>query len=186
MSTVSVTVYITYFIISWGPKMKKSIEIKHLLLWNWSMNILWFQQPFYSKLTWLSSEKPPLISSPAHVLTVCALSVTVAAISHILFILGSSLHTFVLISKCRVSCSQLEGGLSVYWRAVLGTNRGNKKLGWRPNLISRHMQRGCWANNKSYPAINLTIQRQSTHRFIKEKKEEEGRGKLRQCLLCGW
>lgn len=70
-------------------------------------------QLFHNRWLWLSSDKAPLISSPVLVLTVCALSVTVAAISHILFILGASLHTFVLISKCRVICSQPGGCLSV-------------------------------------------------------------------------
>lgn len=72
-------------------------------------------QLVHNRWLWLSSERAPLISSAALVLTVCALSVTVAAISHILFILGASSHTFVLISKCRVSCSQPEGCLSDCW-----------------------------------------------------------------------
>ena len=72
-------------------------------------------QLFHNRWLWLSSERAPLISSPALVLAVCALSVTVAAISHILFILGASLHTFVLISKCRVSCSRPEDCPSVCW-----------------------------------------------------------------------
>lgn len=86
-------------------------------------------QLVHNRWLWLSSESAPLISSPALVLTVCALSVTVAAISHILFILGASLHTFVLISKCRVSRSQPEGCLSVGWCVVLGIKEkgGSKK-----------------------------------------------------------
>ena len=70
----------------------------------------------------LSSDRAPLFASAALVLTVCALSVTVAAISHILFILGASLHTVVLISKCRVSCSQPEGCLSLCRCVVLNTS----------------------------------------------------------------
>lgn len=86
-------------------------------------------QLLHDRWLWLSSERAPLISSPALVLTVCALSVTVAAISHILFILGASLHTFVLISKCRVSRSHPEGCLSVCWCVVLGIKEkgGSKK-----------------------------------------------------------
>lgn len=70
-------------------------------------------QLFHNRWLWLSSERAPLISSPALVFTVCAQSVTVTAISHILFILGASFDTFVLISTCMVSCSQPESCLSV-------------------------------------------------------------------------
>lgn len=40
---------------------------------------------------------------------------------------GRSVHTFVPISKCRVSCSQAEGCLSVCWRVVLGIKAERRK-----------------------------------------------------------
>lgn len=140
------------------------------------MEPCWFQwhSSFTTDGSGFSLRKAPLISSAAFVLTVCALSVTVAAISHILFILGAPLHTFVLISKCGVSCSQPEGFLSVSWCVVSGIKgKGwSKKLGKRRNLIITCRQGGsqCWVNIKSYPLINLTIRGNQTTDSLRKLK----------------
>lgn len=140
----------------------KNLYSKKLLLWGWSVKPCWFQ--------WHNSFTPDGSSFPLRglllfplqplLLTVCALSMTVAAISHILFILG-------------VQCTPLSpflnvGSAAVRLRAVcllvccLGYKRERRKQEARIEEKPHHREGGSqyWVNNKdSFPVVNLTNQR---------------------------